>query len=172
VAGGYAVRLGHLLWSRVEVQSVITWLDFKGHYTRAGTDAADGLRPRGEPRVRVEGLRLQARVALARSVFYAAAPHPVASRALLELAAHRSGAEAWPLKMQEFARRCTPQAAQAMQAMQAGAAAALAARSEARSGAADSAPLKKPPLCCMHCGTRVPQAARFCPHCGAVLAAG
>lgn len=168
VAGGYAVRLGHLLWSRVEVQSIITWLDFNGRYTRGGADAADAVRSRGEPRVRVDGLRLQARVALARSVFYAAAPHPVASRVLLELAAHRSGAEAWLLKVQEFARRCTPPAAQPVAA---GAAAAQAARIDARTGA-QPAPLKRPALACVHCGTRVPQAARFCPHCGAMLAAG
>ncbi len=168
VAGGYAVRLGHLLWSRVEVQSIITWLDFQGSYTRLGADAADAVRSRGEPRVRVEGLRLQSRVAQARSVFYAAAPHPVASRVLLELAAHRSSAEAWLVKVQEFAHRCAPQPAQPVPA---GAAAAQAARSDARS-AAESAPMTKPALWCAHCGTRVPPAARFCPQCGTVLAAG
>lgn len=165
VAGGYAVRLGHLLWSRVEVQSIITWLDFKGRYTRPGGDA---VRPRGEPRVRVQDLRLQARVALARSVFYAAAPHPVAGRVLLELAPHRGGAEAWLLKMQEFAQRCTAQAAQPAPA---GAAAAPSVRSDARS-AAEHAPLKVPAPCCTHCGTRVPQAARYCPQCGTALGAG
>lgn len=164
LAGAYAVRVGHLLWSRVEVQSTITWLDFQGRFQRpADLPAEAGARGRGEPPVRVEDLHLRARVAVARSVFYAAAPHPLGSRVLLELGPHR-GAAAWLQMLQAYARQAAPSAA---------AVPAAAARPRARApGAAetDAPPPRRPARFCPHCGTPVLAGARFCQHCGSVLA--
>ncbi len=165
LAGAYAVRVGHLLWSRVEVQSTITWLDFQGRYQRLPDTPPDAaLRSRGEPPVRVEGLQLRARVAVARSIFYAAAPHPLGSRVLLELGPHRGGAAAWLQMLQAYARQAVPSAA---------AVPAAAARPRARApGAADAdaPPPRRPARFCPHCGTPVLAGARFCQHCGSVLA--
>lgn len=165
LAGAYALRVGHLLWSRVEVQSTFTWLDFKGRYQRlADTPGDAGHRARGEPPVRVEDLQLRARVAVARSVFYAAAPHPLGSRVLLELGAQRGGAGAWLQMLQAFARQAVPSAAPVP---------AAAARARARAPGladADPPPPRRPARFCPHCGTPVLSGARFCQHCGSVLA--
>lgn len=166
LAGAYAVRVGHLLWSRVDVQSTVTWLDFKGRYQRLAETPGDaGARTRGEPPVRVAGLRLRARVAVARSVFYAAAPHPLGSRVLLELAPLRGGSGAWLQMVQAFARQAVPAAA---------ALPATAARPRARMpGVAEveAAQPRRAARFCPHCGTPVLAGARFCQHCGSVLAA-
>lgn len=164
LAGAYALRAGHLLWSRVEVQSTLTWLDFQGRYQKLGDAAAEGgARGRGEPPVRVLGLQLRARVAVARSVFYAAAPHPLGSRVLLELAPHRGGAAAWLQMLQAYARQAAPAAAVQPVA---------AARPRARApGASDAGPPpRRPARFCPHCGTPVLAGARFCQHCGSPLA--
>lgn len=172
LAGAYAVRVGHLLWSRVEVQSTFTWLDFKGRYQRQAEVPAEGApRARGEPPVRVESLRLQARVAMARSVFYAAAPHPLGSRVLLELTAHRSGAGQWLQTVQALGRQALPTVASTPGAP---AAQAAAARGRGRTPAASEAeatPPRRAARFCPHCGTPTLAGARFCQHCGSVLAA-
>ncbi|MDO9074322.1 MAG: zinc ribbon domain-containing protein [Rubrivivax sp.] len=165
LAGAYALRVGHLLWSRVEVQSTLTWLDFQGRYLKLTDAVVEGAgRSRGEPPVRVEDLHLRARVAVARSVFYAAAPHPLGSRVLLALGPHRGGASAWLQMLQAFARQAVPSAA---------AAPVAAARPRGRApGAADveAPPPRRPARFCPHCGTPVLSGARFCQHCGSVLA--
>ncbi len=163
LAGAYALRVGHLLWSRVEVQSTLTWLDFQGRYQRLADLSADAAaRSRGEPPVRVEGLRLRARVAVARSVFYAAAPHPLGSRTLLELGPQRGGAGAWLQMLQTYARQAAPSAA---------AVPVATARPRARAAAdVEAPPPRRPARFCPHCGTPVLAGARFCQHCGSVLA--
>jgi len=165
LAGAYALRVGHLLWSRVEVQSTITWLDFHGRYLKLVDAVAEGsARGRGELPVRVEDLQLRARVAVARSVFYAAAPHPLGSRVLLELGPHRGGAAAWLQMLQTYARQAVPSAV---------AVPVAAVRPRARApGAADAdvPPPRRPARFCPHCGTPVLAGARFCQHCGSVLA--
>ncbi len=165
--GAYALRLGHLLWSRVEVQSTFTWLNFKGHYQRLprGAEPDAAARQRGEPPVRVDALRLQARVALARSVFYAAAPHPLGSRVLLSLEAQRGGAAVWLQLLQEFARKAAIPAAVS-------AAAASRARPQPRAAEVEAPPAtpRRAGRFCPHCGTAVAVGGRFCSHCGALLA--
>ncbi len=158
--GGYALRVGHLLWSRVEVTSTLTWLQLGGAVQRA----AETGRGRAES-LRVPELRLQARVALLKSVFYASAPHGPGSRGMLELQALRPAAEAWLTAVQELARKAQPPATAAVQA---------AARAKARDvrpaepEAAPSAP-RRPAYFCPHCGTPLLPGARFCQHCGSVV---
>lgn len=160
--GTYAVRLGHLPWSRIEVVSTLTWLDFNGRYKRQAAAA----RTRSAPSVRVDDLQLRARVAQARSVFYAAAPHGLGSRVLLEVASHPGGAGAWQQMMQRFATSSLAQ----VQARP-----AVARARATRHGADVAAPAAAAPArarhTCPHCGTAVQAGARFCHHCGAVLGA-
>jgi zinc-ribbon domain len=177
LAGAYAVRVGHLLWSRIEVQSTVTWLDFRGRYQRLPDVRPDGTqRGRHDPPVRVEPLRLQARVALVRSVFYAAAPHTLGHRVLLELAPHWSGAGQWIQMLQAYARRVSPALAAAPVgplAPVAPGAPAAGARARARSPSPSevrAAAPHRPARFCSHCGTPVVAGARFCQHCGSVLA--
>ena len=174
--GGYALRVGHLLWSRVEVTSMLTWLDLSGHITSTKRLVEAG-RGRGES-LRVPELALRARVAKLRSVFYAAAPHGQGSRVMLELQAERHAAEAWLPAVQELARKAQPPTKPAVQA---------AARAKGRDGRdgrdgrnardtrpaeADAAAIAPRRLArfCPHCGTPLLQGARFCQHCGSVVA--
>ena len=101
--GGYALRVGHLLWSRVEVTSTLTWLSLGGQITSTQR-LADAGRGRAES-LRVPELHLRARVVWLKSMFYAAAPHGPGSRVMLELQAERSAAEAWLPAVQELARK-------------------------------------------------------------------
>ena len=162
--GGYALRVGHLLWSRVEVTSTLTWLDLGGQIT-ATQRMAEAGRGRGES-LRVPELGLRARVAKLRSVFYAAAPHGPGSRVMLELQAERAAAEAWLPAVQELARKAQPPTTPAVQA------AARAKVRDARPAEAEAAPFppRRPARFCPHCGTPLLQGARFCQHCGSVVA--
>lgn len=159
--GGYALRVGHLLWSRVEVTSTLTWLELGGAMQRL----AEAGRGRAEL-LRVPELRLRARVAQLKSVFYAAAPHGPGSRVMLELQARRAGGEAWLAAVQELARKAQPAPTPAVQA------ATRAKAREARPAEAETPPPpRRPARFCMHCGTPLLQGARFCQHCGSVVAA-
>ena len=192
--GGYALRVGHLLWSRVEVASTLTWLDLGGPITPAQRPAEAG-RGRGES-LRVPELCLRARVARLRSVFYAAAPHGPGSRVMLELQPERSAAEAWLPAVQELARKAVGPATPALQA------AARAKGRDTRDTSRDMSrdtpretsrdkprdgrdgreprpgdaytstapfPPRRPARFCPHCGTPLLQDARFCQHCGSVV---
>jgi RNase P subunit RPR2 len=162
--GGYALRVGHLLWSRVEVSSTLTWLDLGGAIT-ATPRLAEAGRSRTES-LRVPELRLRARVVLLKSVFYAAAPHGPGSRVMLELKAERSAAEAWLPAVQELARKAQqPTSAAGQAAVRAKARDARPAEAEA---AAPLAP-KRPARFCQHCGTPLLAGARFCQHCGSTV---
>ena len=169
LVGGYALRVAHVLWSRVEVGSTLTWLDFKGNYFRQPAAATDSPgRTRSTTHVRVDDMRLRARVATARSVFYAAAPHHIGSRVLLELTAQRSAASAWVGLVSDFARKAAPAEGALHTAV-------LAARAKVRQAAVAEpevpAPARRPPRFCSACGTPVLQGARFCQQCGNTLAA-
>lgn len=164
--GGYALRVGHLLWSRVEVTSILTWLELGGpitatqRLTEAGRGRAESLR--------VPELRLRARVVLLKSMFYAAAPHGPGSRVMLDLQAERGAAEAWLPAVQEMARKAQPPATPA------GLAAGRAKARDGRDGRAaePEAPAlpRRPARFCQHCGTPLLAGARFCQHCGSVVA--
>lgn len=169
LAGGYALRVAHVLWSRVEVRSTFTWLDFKGGYFRQAAVAEGPGRPRVAAQVRVDDMVFQARVATARSVFYAATPHYIGSRVLLELVAERPAAQAWLALVREFARK-----ASAGDGAMPGA--VLAARAKVRQAAAEHeqptpAPItaRRPARFCSACGTPVLSGARFCQQCGHTL---
>ncbi|MFT3818817.1 MAG: zinc ribbon domain-containing protein [Rubrivivax sp.] len=156
VAGGYAVRVGHLLWSRVEVDSTLLWLTVQAAPAAAAPDAAarDGL------------LQLKARVLKARSVFHAAGEHQLGSRVLLQLAGDGPVARRLVQQVQGFAERAPGGAAAAAAAPQA-AARPAGATAPARAAAA-AAPQRAPAArFCPACGAPQPPGARFCPRCGA-----
>lgn len=148
LAGAYAVRVGHLLWSRVEVQSTFTWLDFQGRCLRAA-EAADTAPARASGPARLDPLTLRARVGLAQTVFYAAAPHGPGSRSLLSLAPHGPASAAWVQVLQGWPHQAAP-------------------RARVRP-AEPEPPVPRPGRHCPHCGTAVQADARFCHHCGALL---
>jgi hypothetical protein len=179
--GGYALRVGHLLWSRVEVSSTLTWLAMEGPMQRL----AEAGRGRAE-HLRVPALRLRARVAVLKSVFYAAAPHGPGSRALLDLQAQRPAGQAWLTAVQDLARQAQPAPTPAVQAVARAKARDTREGRDGRDGRetrpADAeaafAGLAGPPLTpkrparfCVHCGTPLLQGARFCQHCGSVVPA-
>ena len=155
----YALRNSHLLWSRVEVQSTLTWLEFEGGGQLAGA-AGEGATA-ARPGSRIPQLRCRARVAQLRSVFYASAPHWVGSRVVLSVQALAAESHSWT----GFVRALAGQ--QAVEP----APAPLPARSPAReTRAPEAAPaLARAPRFCSACGTPVLQGARFCQHCGQVL---
>jgi hypothetical protein len=149
VAGGYAVRVGHLLWSRVEVDSTLLWLTVQA----APAAAREGL------------LQLKARVLKARSVFHAAGEHQLGSRVLLQLAGDGPVARRLVQQVQGFAERAGGGAAAAAAAQ---AAARPGAAAPARAAAAAASPQRAPAArFCPACGTPQPAGARFCPRCGA-----
>jgi hypothetical protein len=164
LAGSYALHVAHLLWSRVEVESTITWLEFKGRWRRlaAAVPGTDGA-----PAVLGDGVTLTASVARARSVFYAAAAHELGSRTLLTLEGQPAQAQGWTQYLQELGRK----------------AAASSGLSPADAAERLKARERRPPLeprgavpvarrmarFCSDCGTPVLAGAKFCQQCGNVL---
>ncbi len=153
VAGGYALRVGHLLWSRVEVDSMLLWLTVQA----APAAAREGL------------LQLKARVLKARSVFHAAGEHQLGSRVLLQLTADGAVARRLVQQVQGFAERAGGGATAAAAAAAAPAAARPGAAAPARAAAAAAATPQRAPAArfCPACGAPQPAGARFCPRCGA-----
>ena len=172
LVGGYALRIGHLLWSRVEVESTLLWLDFAGTYFRlpgaAPAPDASGRSPTQIP-VGVEGLTLTAKLAKARSVFYAAAPHGAGSRTLLSLAGDPAAGVAWATFTQSLARSAAPAVAAETPAVRA---AREHARARRESVPETTAAAGRPARFCSACGTPLLVGGRFCQHCGKELAAG
>jgi hypothetical protein len=167
---GYALRIGHLLWSRIELQSTLTWIELKGDYVRstaaAVMPAPDKLGAlRGERPVRVDTLGVQSLVVELRSVFYAAVPgRALGFRALLDWRVDTKAGEGWIELVRAFPR-----------GVEAAAAAAAASRPVNRRPApadngASLAPGRRTARFCSACGTPVLAAARFCQHCGNALA--
>jgi hypothetical protein len=165
---GYALRIGHLLWSRIELQSTLTWLELKGDYMRTGAVAAPAPEKlgaqRGERAVRVDTLDVQALVAQLRSVFYAAVPgRALGYRTLLDWQIDGKAAASWLAFVEAFPR-----------GGDAASAALAAARPGQRATVADAAQPSglRAVRACAACGTPALAAARYCQHCGHALTGG
>jgi zinc-ribbon domain len=174
---GYALRIGHLLWSRIEVQSTMTWIEFKGRFVRlAGAAPSTGPERSGAQRndkpVRSDELTLHTCVAKMRSVFYAAAEPGLGGRALLDWRADREATEGWVSFIETFARggEAPPKDAGATRAKPIRPAQPVQAAQAADTELIVQA-MKRPARFCSHCGTPVLAGARFCQHCGKVLTA-
>jgi hypothetical protein len=171
LSGGYALRIGHVLWSRVEVDSTLIWLDIKGAYFRvpdaAGASGLAGRASNALP-VAVDGLTLKACVARVRSVFYAAAAPGAGSRALLSLADDPAAARSWLAVAQAFARSVAAGAPAELPAVVA-ARAKVRARLNAEPEAAVAS--RRPSRFCSACGSPLLVGGRFCPHCATPVAA-
>jgi hypothetical protein len=163
VAGGYAVRIGHLLWSRFEVDS--TLLSLEG---RAATQ--------GPP------VQLSWTVARARSVFYAAADHSVGSRTLLELTPDEAAGKRSLQQVRAYAERGSGAGAErgpgaggerapvpVVAPVRPAASAAVTAAAATAAAAAAGAPARGPARFCPACGVPVLSGARFCQACGTAL---
>lgn len=172
LAGGYGVRIGHLLWSRMEVDSSITWLDLKGTFVRAagaaGAAATAHNRAAGGAALGIEGLVVKAWVVRARSVFYAAGAHGIGSRTLVALVQDGKTAAAWSALVQGFVRNAALSPGEASPALQ-----EARARVRERRGAepAHVAVPNRSARFCAGCGTPLLLGARFCQHCGGSVAA-
>jgi hypothetical protein len=169
LASVYATRLAHTLCSRTEVYSTITWLELEGSYTCPPADPKERT-PTGAPvlpPVTVESMTLRACVTQVRSVFYAEAPAALGGRVLLELKDDAALARSWGQLAGDGARGGMEPAPASP------AAAAPVAPTSARARPVrdpDPAPPRRPPRFCSACGTPVLSGARFCQHCGNVLA--
>ncbi len=170
LGGGYAISIGHLLWSRVESGSNLIWLELKGTYFRLAptpTAATGSGRQKVDNTAGVEDLSLRACVVHARSAFYAAARHTMGSRVLISLEADHQGTQHWTGAIQTLARSAGLSAAAVPPDL-------LAARIKARERragdlTAPSAP-KRPARFCSSCGTPLLAGARFCQQCGTTVA--
>lgn len=163
---GYALRIGHLLWSRVELQSTLTWLELKGDFVLAAAPAKPAPEKlgaaRGERAVRVDTLEVQTLVAQLRSVFYAAAPgRALGYRTLLDWQLDAKAAASWLAFVEAFPR-----------GSDAASAALAAARPGQRLASAEAAQpaVSRAPRTCAACGTPALSGARYCQHCGHALA--
>lgn len=169
LGGGYAISIGHLLWSRVESGSSLIWLELKGTYFRLAPTppaATGGGRQKVDNSAGVEDLSLKACVVHARSAFYAAARHTMGSRVLISLEADRPGTQHWTGAIQTLARSAGLSAAAVAPDL-------LAARAKARERRAgdltgQAAP-KRPARFCSSCGTPLLAGARFCQQCGTTV---
>jgi hypothetical protein len=172
LAGVHALRVAHLLWSRVEVDSQLTWLEFDGLYARQDGPAGVALRPRGDAPVRLETLTIRACVARARSVFYAAAGGEIGGRRLLGVEADAAAAALWTQLVDDLVRS----------ADEGGRPASAGAPSQAPSRPRDGREARNADALagktahrsarfCSACGSPVLAAARFCQQCGHTLMA-
>jgi hypothetical protein len=156
VAAGHALRVSHLLRSRFEVESTITWLELKGQWARpAGTSLAS-----------VQAHRARVAVAQARSVFYAAAPHRLGSRTLRGLSGDDAAAWGWLQTLQQLSETV------AMSRIDSDEPRRGLERTPVRTLAQDAAPA---PWAlgagrrCAVCSADIPMAARYCPSCGSAV---
>lgn len=160
---GYALRVGHLLWSRMELQSTLTWLDMKGSFVRTG--AAVPAAPekvgsqRAEKPVQVATLDMHCGVAQLRSVFYAAVPaRALGMRTLLDWAIDMKGAEAWIAFVRSHARGGSA-------VMPEAGAPRVPGKPVGRPAEVEPTQRRSAKFCAA-CGTPVLAGARFCQHCG------
>ncbi len=177
LVGQHAVRVTHLLWSRLEVDSTLLWLDIKGLAFRlpgaqvapAAPAAAAGW-ARGEAPVAVENLVLRVCAAQLRSVFYAAGPHDLGSRTLLNIVPLPKSAAVWTALARDFAAKAGNSPAAANPAL---VAARIRAREQRLAQQAEGSPAspRRAARFCSACGTPVLAGARFCQNCGHTLAA-
>lgn len=152
VAGGYALRVAHLLWGRVETDSLLIWLQVKGQAALAEAE---------------QPLRLRACLVKLRSVFYIGAEHTHGSRTLLRLQGDAASAQRFVTQVQAYAERT-----QAGVAAPAARPAAPVPPPRPAAGPAAATPPggRVNARFCPACGTPVFQGARFCQHCGQTLA--
>lgn len=160
LAGGYAVRAGHLVWSRIEVESTL-YLVRCGQ--AGGASASSRPAAMGASQVMagpaVGALNVQLRTVRAVSVFFAAADHTLGSRRLLRLAGDPSAAQSFVKQVQGFATR-------ALVGTPAGDVRARGGTGATGAGPSAAAAQRGMPRFCPACGTPVLQGARFCQHCG------
>lgn len=145
LVGGYAVRVGHFLWSRVEVESTLYLVEL-GAVLKGKPSAAPG-----------RGTRLRVRVEQITSVFFLAATPRLGSRRPLRVAGDQPSAEKFLRQVDYFVGRSGT---------------APEPRGKRPQPEASSAP--KPSVqwaarFCVACGTPRPEMARFCLSCGAPL---
>lgn len=157
IAGGYALRVAHLLWSRTEVESLLVAVDFKP------VDA----RPSPLPE---RPLVLRTRVARLRSVFYIGADHVLGSRTLLRISGDESSARRFVDQVRAYAERSAYDPGLAMRAS------AVATPPRAPQPQPSHAPALAPGRAqarfCHACGTPLLQSARFCQNCGQAVGSG
>lgn len=163
LAGGHALRVAHLLWSRVEMTSRLLWLDAES-VPAPGDDGEPLAAARAAARPPATGtpvVRLRWSVANAVSACYLGCEHRVGDRSLLNLTADEATARRSALAVQRFAEKLF---------------AAGGSTSPAPRPAAPSRPPRTPepaPLSqadtrfCVACGRVIIARARFCPVCGA-----
>ena len=165
--GAQAIRVAHVLWSRIEVASTITWLDFQGSCVRLGNTVAGGETPwaRNEVPARIESVTLRACVAQVRSVFYAAAGDDIGSRTLLGLAGDAAASSQWMRVLEGLVRSAETPA----RASVAPVAAEMPTRERRVPDSRAVPPPRRPVRFCPECGTPVLQGARFCQHCGSTV---
>lgn len=167
IAGGYALRAGHLLWSRFEVESLLVWVKFEPIDPHA-TSLAE------------RNLRLRARLGRLRSVFYAAADHGLGSRTLLRVVGDEATARKFVDQVRAYAERAPVEPAAVPRDRP--------ATPPGMAGHAGIAPAHRPPAVpaaapvpvaargvarfCHACGTPLLPAARFCSSCGQAVTSG
>lgn len=147
-AGGYALRVAHLLWSRLEAQSLLLTLACSATATST--------------------VRLRWTVTRARSAFYAAADQGVGSRVLLELTSDETAARRSAQQIKRYAEKIN--AAEAQE----GSPAPATPRPQRAAPPTPATPLPRAPTpgpgpgrrFCVDCGESMAQSARFCPRCG------
>lgn len=163
LAGGYAVRVAHLLWSRVEMESLLLWLEAEsvpasGDGAEPSTAARAAAKP---PATGTPVVRLRWSVVHALSVCYLASEHRLGDRSLLELTADEATARRSALAVQHFAEKLF---------------AASGLTPPPSRQAAPSRPPRAPEPAslpqagmrfCVACGQPIVARARFCPACGA-----
>ena len=150
-------RIGHLLWSRIEVESTLLWAEVR----RGKNPPEDAAQPAG---MGGDGQSVQLRLCVvqARSAFYSAGEHKVGSRTLIHLAGDEEAAN----RSIEQLRAYTERAAQARPTARPPVAPGPAVPPRSPAGVSVAAP-----KFCPACGTPVLQGARFCQSCGAALRA-
>lgn len=167
IAGGYALRAGHLLWSRFEVESLLVWVQF------------EPIDPHPTP-LAERNLRLRARLGRLRSVFYAAADHGLGSRTLLRVVGDEATARKFVDQVRAYAERAPVEHAPVPRDRP--------APPPGLAASAGFAPMHRPPAVptaapapvaargvarfCHACGTPLLPAARFCSSCGQAVVPG
>ncbi len=172
VAGTYAMRLGHLPWSRVELSSTLLWIEAEGAYVRLpGAEGAPVA-------ARSQAVDLRVCAAHARSAFYSAAPPLLGSRTLLNWSADPKTTQKWLDYLRALGQGATggivaPAPATNLPPVSSTSAGSTPRPRQVRPDDFEAAPpvAKRPARFCSACGTPVLAGARFCQQCGNVLGA-
>lgn len=149
IAGIYAMRLGHLPWSRVELTSNLIWIEAEGVYEHLPPA------PGAAATVRSQAVALRVYVVQAQSAFYAAAQPLLGSRSLVGWTADPAGTQRWLDHLRGLGQD-----------------AGGSSRPAYTTGSPGSPAAKRPARFCAACAAPVLAGARFCQQCGSVLDAG